>query len=104
MTAGYAKSQMNPSVAHLQTLFTTVRGSRSNISNFKYMRTAGHDCNPPDAREKPNSSESPGATKSIHWSSGLPSRTRYYFPPADDGKYPLPVHPLDHLALLATPS
>src|SRR6185295_7676024 len=42
MTAAYAKSQMEPGVAHFQTLFTAVRGPRSYIANFKQMRTAVH--------------------------------------------------------------
>jgi hypothetical protein len=42
VTAGYAKSQMEPPVTHFQTLFTAVRAPRNNIANFKQMRTAVH--------------------------------------------------------------
>lgn len=47
MTAGYAKSQMQPYIADFQTLFTAIRRSRRNIANFKQVGTAVHCCNPP---------------------------------------------------------
>ena len=42
VTACEAKPQVKPPVAHFQTLFTAVRGSRSYIVNFEQMRTAVH--------------------------------------------------------------
>jgi hypothetical protein len=53
MTACYAKSQMNPFVANFQTLFTAIRGSRSDLANFKQMRTATHYSGPPNDSEIP---------------------------------------------------
>ena len=42
VTACDAKPQVKPLVTRFQTLFTAVRGYRSNIDNFKQMRTAVH--------------------------------------------------------------